>query len=352
MRRVVLAVLLVLAGAEVAWADSKLYVAGGVFYFVNEDAGVSNRITGDTDSRGRMHITDPADPAGMKFPTPPCSPGHINASGNPDEVFCAKDGSFQGITIRTGPVEDRLVWKVDDVPLTAEGEAGADGLSGGAADDTLDGGQGNDTLIGGAGADRLNGDVGDDTLGGDAGADTLNGGAGADTLVAGEGDDTVRSSDGYADALDCGAGQDTAVVDQLDNVPESCEQVTRQQVTPVPGQAGGKDTAAPALKIGGSTSQKARRAITVLATTSEPALIDASGFLAAGGLNTRLSPASAEIKVAGGGATLRLKLGARARRLIKRDRRRGRHSKARLTLSAVDAAGNTSRPRRITIALR
>ena len=70
----------------------------------------------------------------------------------------------------------------------------------------------------------------------------------------------------------------------------------------------------------------------MLATTSEPALIDASGFLAAGGLNTRLSPASAEVKVAGGGATLRLKLSAKARRLVARDHRRGRRSKARITL--------------------
>jgi Ca2+-binding RTX toxin-like protein len=351
MRRVVLVVLLVLVAADVALADSKLYVTGDVFYFVNEDAGVANKITGDTDARGRMHLTDPSDPAGMKFPAPPCSPGHINSSGNPDEVFCERDGSYHGVTVRTGPVEDRVVWKIDDLPLTAEGEEGADGLSGAGAADTLAGGQGNDTLIGGGGDDLLDGDVGDDTLGGDAGNDTLKGAVGRDTLVAGDGDDTVQSSDGYADAIDCGAGQDTAVVDQLDTLT-GCEQVNTHQVTPVAGQTGGKDSTAPSLKLGGSTSQKARRRLTVLVTTSEPALIDASGFLSAGGLNTRLTPAEAEIKVGGGGAKLRLKLSKRARRLIQRDRRRHRHSRARVTVSAVDAAGNTSRPRRITIVLR
>jgi Ca2+-binding RTX toxin-like protein len=350
-RTVVLSALALLVGVPAAWADSKLSVRGGIFYFVNEDAGIANRLAVDNDARGRLHFFDDADPYGMNFPTPPCSPGRVNSAGNPIEVFCAKDGSYRNVTVQSGPAEDRVVWKADDMPVTLDGEDGADTLTGGGAADALGGGQGDDTLVAGAGNDEVLGDDGNDSMDGGVGDDTVNGGPGNDAFGGGEGNDTIQASDGYTDAVDCGAGEDTAVLDQLDTVA-GCEHVTRQQVTPVPGQAGPRDTTDPALRVGGSTSQRARHTFKVLATASEPSIVDASGYLQAGGINTKLKAATAKVKVGGGGATLRLGLSKRMVRLVKRDLRRHRHPRARVTVSAVDPAGNTSRPRRIWISFR
>jgi Ca2+-binding RTX toxin-like protein len=352
MRRLAcLSLLALLALAATALADSKMSVRGGVLYFINEDAGIANRLTVETDARGRMHFTDDADPYGMNFPTPPCSPGKINSAGNPVEVFCTKDGSYKSVSIQVGPGEDGVAYKVDDIPVTLAGEVGADVLTAAGAADALNGGQGNDALDGGGGDDTLRGDDGDDKIGGGAGNDTLNGGAGADTLDGDEGDDTFQVSDGYADAVNCGAGADTVVADQLDTLKD-CEQPTVQQVQPVPGQTGPADTTAPGLQVGGSTSQHAGKTVTVLVTASEPSLVDASGFLSAAGINTRLKPGSAKVTVGGGGAALKLGLSKRARRFVRRDLRRHRHPKVRLTVTAVDDAGNTSPARHITIALR
>ena len=82
------ALALCLGVAAPALADSKISVSGGVMYFRNEDAGISNTLTVDNDSRRRVHFFDEADPYGMNFPAPPCSPGRINSAGNPVEVFC------------------------------------------------------------------------------------------------------------------------------------------------------------------------------------------------------------------------------------------------------------------------
>jgi hypothetical protein len=350
-RAVPLCALALLIAAPVAWADSKLRVQGDVFYFVNEDAGIANRLTVDNDPRGRLHFFDEADPYGMNFPTPPCSPGKVNSAGNPVEAYCNKDGSYHSVTVQSGPGEDRVTYKVDDLPGTLDGEDGADTLTGAGAADTIGGAQGDDTLAGGAGNDSLLGNEGNDSMGGGPGDDTLNGGAGNDALGGEDGNDTIQASDGYTDAVDCGAGDDTAVVDQLDTV-SGCEHTSRQQVTPVPGQAGPRDTTDPALRVGGSTSQRAHRTFKVLATASEPSIVDASGYLVAGGVNTKLGTDTAKVKVGGGGATLHLGLTKRMVRLIKRDLRRHRHPRARVTVSAVDPAGNTSRPSRIWISFR
>jgi Ca2+-binding RTX toxin-like protein len=347
----VLAAAALLVAAPSVYADSKLSVRGGVFYFVNEDAGIANRLTVDNDPRNRLHFFDEADPYGMNFPTPPCSPGKVNSAGNPIEVFCVKDGSYRSVSVQSGPGEDRVTWKADDMPVSLAGEDGADGLTAGGAADTLSGGQGDDTLDGGGGDDTVLGDEGDDALTGGLGNDTLNGRAGNDTFAGGDGNDTVQASDGYNDGIDCGPGDDTAVIDQLDTVA-GCEHVTRQQVTPVPGQAGPKDTTAPAIRVGGSAAQRARRHFKVLVTVSEPSIADASGYLVAGGVNTKLEPATAKVRVGGGGATLKLGLTKRMVRLVKHDLRRHKHPRARVTVSAVDAAGHTSRPHRIWIAFR
>ena len=350
-RAAVLSAAIALVAPAAVWGDSKLNVSGGILYLLNDDAGIANRLVVENDSRGRLRFYDPADPRGMAFETPPCTPGQVNDRGNPIEVFCSKDGSYQSVTVSTGPAEDRLTYRADDMPVTAAGGDGADTLTAAGAADTLAGSQGDDTLDGGAGNDQIRGDEGNDRMGGGAGDDTINGGAGNDAFGGGDGNDTIQSADGYKDAVDCGAGDDSAVVDQLDQL-DGCERVTRQQETPVPGQGGPRDTVAPTLAVGGSTSQRPGRSVKVLATASEPAKINASGYLAAGGVNRKLKPAAARVKVGGGGATLRLGMSKALIRRVKRDLRRKRRPRAFITVSAVDGAGNTSRPRRIVIGFR
>src|SRR4051794_41066145 len=188
------AVLLALAGAlgalaaaaAPALADSKMSISGGVLYFRTEDAGISNALTVDNDARGRAHFSDDADPYGMSYPSPPCSPGKLNSAGNAVEVFCDK-GTYQSIDIQIGPGEDHVTYKLDDLPATLEGAVGADTLTSAGANDSVHGGQGNDTLDSGAGDDALTGDEGDDTVHAGAGNDRVDAGPGADTVDAGDG---------------------------------------------------------------------------------------------------------------------------------------------------------------------
>jgi hypothetical protein len=342
-----------LAGtAGLAVADSVISIRGGVLYFTNEDAGIGNRLTVEYDARGRVRFFDDADPYGIQHPTPPCSPGRLNSAGNPIEVFCTK-GSFSSITIQIGPAEDNVTYKLDDLPATVDGSVGADALTTAGAKDTLAGGQGNDRLDGGAGDDDLRGDEGDDLLRSGDGNDRIDTGLGADRVEAGAGDDTILSADGVPDAIDCAPGTDTVSADTTDDLT-SCENVTRTQVAPPPGGSTGSDSRRPLVKAGGSTRQRVsmrRRTVSIAVTADEKALVDVSGFLDAGGINDRLRPATGRIRVAGGGTLVKVRLSRTQVRRILADLRRRRRPRARVTISAVDAAGNTSRARRLTISL-
>jgi len=315
-------------------ADTVIKNVRGELFIDNNDAGIANRFVIDTDARGRAHIVDEADPYGINYPPGDCTPGKINSSGNVVEVFCDKS-RFGSISMTLGPGEDGLTYAIDDKPLTADGGVGADTLKSGASKDALVGGQGNDALDGGAGND------------------TLDGGEGADTMLGGDGDDLVRAADGVADKIDCGAGTDTVRADDLDEVV-NCETVQRSTVAAPAGAPVGPDTTRPAVQVGGSTSQKVSakaRTVAVAVTASEAAQIDVSGFLAVGGLNLRVAPRAAKVKVGGGGVTVRIPFTKLQLRRIAADLRRKRKPKLALTVSAVDAAGNTSRPRHITITL-
>src|SRR4051812_6845315 len=328
-------------------------IAGGVLYSRTEDAGISNQLTVDNDPRNRSHFPDEADPYGMNYPSPPCSPGKLNSAGNAVEVFCDK-GSFSSITIQIGPGEDHVTYKLDDLPVAIEGAVGADTLSSAGANDSLNGGQGNDTLDAGAGDDTLTGDEGDDTLRGGAGNDRTDGGAGADSIDAGDGDDNILAADGVADTIDCGPGNDTITADGADQLV-NCENVSRKDVAPPVGAAAGKDTTKPTVRVGGSTSQRCgmkRRRVAVAVTASEQTLVDVSGYLDAGGINDRLPPSSSKIDFAGGGAYVWITLSTKQIRRVQGDLRRHRKPRGILTVSAVDEAGNTSRPRHLTVALR
>jgi hypothetical protein len=353
MRRlVVTAVLAAVLLAPAALADSRVTVSGGVLYFRSEDAGVSNALTVDLDSRGRVHFVDDRDPYGMNYQSPPCSPGKVNSAGNTVEIFCDRQG-FTKTTIQTGPGEDRVDFRIDDLPATLEGGVGADTLTAAGAGDGLFGGQGNDSLGGGGGDDVLRGDEGDDTLIGGDGADRADGGEGADTIDSGAGDDMVLAADGLSDVIDCGPGTDVVTVDGADK-PTNCETVNRRDVAPPAGGPAAKDARRPTLQVGGATLQHVsmtRRRLAIAVSVSEIARVDASGFLDAGGINRRLSPLSSRVKVGGGGITLHLTLTKSQTRSALADLRRRRAPRVRMTLSATDAAGNTSRPKHLTIRL-
>lgn len=345
-------VLLVLPG--VVGADSRMTNSGRVLYFRNEDAGIANKLTVDTDAKGRARFVDNADPYGMNFPGGDCTPGRINSSGAVVEVFCDKT-RFDSITIQTGPGEDTVAYAIEDRPVTLEGGVGADVLTSAGAKDELFGGQGNDVLDTGAGDDVLGGDDGDDALRGQAGNDRLDGGTGVDAVSGGDGDDTIRAADGFADRIDCGPGADTVAADTADEVV-GCETVTRTQVAGPSGVApAAPDRRRPVVQVGGSTSQRVgprARRVAVAVTVSEPARVDVSGFLDAAGRNDRLTPRIARVTVGGGGTTVRVTLTATQVRRVLAELRRRRRARVVLTVSAVDAAGNTSGSRHITVALR
>lgn len=80
-----------------------------------------------------------------------------------------------------------FIESVPSIPVTVDGGAGPDVISGATAASPLHlmGGDGSDTLIGGQANDVIEGGVGPDELTGGPGSDTLSGGAGADKLTGG-----------------------------------------------------------------------------------------------------------------------------------------------------------------------
>ena len=331
------AVLLVLPAS--AAADTRVTFSDGELTVVNEDAGVANKLLAEYvthNGEASIRLYDDADPAGMStFPTPPCTPGQLNARGNPIELFCTRS-AIRALSVDIGPNEDNVDYRLDQTPAE------------------LIGGLGTDALRTGAGNDLLSGDQGNDTLDSGPGDDDVRGGDGADTIHAGDGNDKLSAADGVADTVDCGPGNDTVTADRADQLA-GCEVVTYQDVAAPSGPSSADDHTRPVLHAGGLSSQRIgrrRRALFLRATSSEVGIVQVTGYLVAGGVNDRMTPASATVSVAGGGVDIALRLTRAQLRRVDRDLRQGRRPKVRLTVAAVDAAGNTSPARRFWIVLR
>jgi Ca2+-binding RTX toxin-like protein len=342
-----------LAFSTAALADSRMGGSGGIVTFRSEDAGISNVLSVKYDAKGRVRFFDDTDPYGMAgYPSPPCSPGALNSQGNAVEVFCEKSG-VQAVEIDIGPGQDDVSYRLGDRPASLSGGLGADLLATAGAADRVHGGQGNDTIDAGGGNDTVTGDDGADSISSGEGADKVDGGLGSDGIDAGGGNDNVTVADGIADSIDCGAGSDKIDADQLDQLA-NCESVSRHDVAPPADQPPADDKEAPTLSARAAKTQRIgarRRSIFISVAASEKAAINVSGFLDAGGVNRRLKVAPA-VDLGEGGTRIPVRLSKSQAAAALRDLARGRRPKLRLTISAVDPAGNTSSPRHLRVALR
>ncbi|MBC7953319.1 MAG: hypothetical protein H7Z12_16045 [Rhodospirillaceae bacterium] len=118
------------------------------------------------------------------------------------------------VHFRGGDGADILSGQNTSTPIVAEGENGADRLSGGGGSDQLHGGNGNDILRGNAGNDWLVGGNGNDNLSGGQGRDVLEGGAGDDQLNGGNGRDAfvIGPNEGEDTIQNFATGQDVIVM--------------------------------------------------------------------------------------------------------------------------------------------
>jgi hypothetical protein len=110
-----------------------------------------------------------------------------------------------------------------------------------------------------------------------------------------------------------------------------------------------RDTHAPTAKLGGPRTQDvvAKRRVVVYVTSNEAARLSASGAISLPGASRVLKLGSAVESVAAQTRTrLVLKLGRKAVRRIRRALRRGAKLRARVTVTARDAAGNAASVRR------
>ena len=339
---------LALLAPATAFADNALDYSDSTGNFKSDEAFGNNYII-DVEGNN-IRFFDDKDPQGTAtYPAAQCSPRGTQGQGF-KEILCPKS-MFKTIVAEPGSGEDTLQYNVPDIPSVLSGSTGADTITSSDAADDLSGEQGNDSLSSGGGDDFLNGDDGNDKLDGGAGNDKLTGGTGTDTFAAGTGDDTVFAADGLAEQVDCGDGNDTATVDEQDTIT-GCENVTKRNISAPKEEPVGDDKVKPTLQVGGSSNQKFGKSVRFVATCSEKGLVQAIGFVAAGGINQVFKLREYKVKVGGGGVVIKMPFNKRQRNFIADDLRKKRKPRVKMIISCVDNAGNTSRVRRFWITLR
>ena len=282
-----------------------------------------------------------------------CSPGNqIDENGYVYDGSCPRANKGL-IRIDVGPREDVVNAQIS-LSIQILGGDGADQITLGNPDDVVLGGPGNDVIDSGGGNDLVKDEDGDDTVVTGPGNDTIQAGRGAETIDAGDGDDDVRVRDGIKDTVVCGAGADKVDADQLDDVAPDCENVQRTQTSPPSGTGGDDDGRPPKLSVGAETTQRIGRRgrFFIAATSSEIGTVAASGRLVVGGLLLPLKTKSKAIRIPGAGARIKVKLGRRAMRQVRRAWKRGKKVHARMDVVATDRAGNSSTRKAPRIRLR
>lgn len=284
LRRVPLLALIICGALALPGAASAadLTNSGGVLTYTGTDADgqVSFATTG---TPGQLRVTSSDDDTITSSNCTAVSGGYdcdgvasivANGNGGNDAIYPAASVT-QPVTADGGAGDDDV-----------EGGAGNDTLRGGAGDDGIYGAGGADDISGGSGIDttyeydgsnppkdvsvtlddqandgatgegdnvhsdvediggssayfgtptqygavRLTGNAASNALYVYDGRGAIDGGPGNDVLSGGPQDDTINSVDGYADRVTCGAGNDTVTADTLDQVGDSCENVTRTDV--------------------------------------------------------------------------------------------------------------------------
>jgi Ca2+-binding RTX toxin-like protein len=84
----------------------------------------------------------------------------VNGNDGNDTITVNAIAAFTTSTIFGGAGNDTINAAVSNVGIVAQGDDGADSVTGGAGADTIAGGDGNDTITGGNGADSLTGNAG------------------------------------------------------------------------------------------------------------------------------------------------------------------------------------------------
>lgn len=360
MRRLLPALLALLAFPAAASAHSTIQIYGQEIVYASEDAVSDNDLLVEENAT-EIRFFDPQADAGVQATDSRCRSGQTAQQGTAVyviEVFCRKMGLAR-VSIDVGPNQDKVLVKLADPQWQVVGVAGGTASDRitvqGNTNDVLSGDQGSDIVDGGGGNDDLRGEDGDDTLVGGPGNDKIQAGTGADKVDGGDGDDEILTPDGLADTVSCGSGADKVKGDTVDSIGPDCEAVERGFVAPPADQPAGDDKTKPRVQVGGSTMQrvsKRRRSISLAVVSNEKGEVSASGFLDSNGFNLPLKSKSFKIDVAGGGVLLKIVIPNAVMKHVLRDFKRGKRPVARLNVVATDVAGNAAIARKFKLRLR
>lgn len=344
-----------LAAPGTAVADSTLINPQGNFVHYSDDVSLKNEYTVFQQGTD-IHFRETKDPQGTNgYPFDDCratGPKQSGDSAGFEEIVCPRS-IIKSVSVEPGPGEDTVRIMLTDMPVSAAGGTGSDDIQTGETADDVNGEQGSDRLVTAGGDDIIAGEDGNDTIDAGPGNDKILPGNGEDIIAAGPGDDTIRAADGLPEKIDCGEGNDTVVADAQDELT-GCENVTTQNITASAEQQQSTvdDKTAPTVTVGGSSNQRAKSSVRFFVTCSEKGIVQAIGYVDAAGINSALKGSNKKVDVGGGGVLVTLKLQKRVMKMIKADLRKKRKPRVRVQIACVDAAGNTSKPRKFWVGLR
>ena len=167
----------------------------------------------------------------LRVPTTAPTTVQIDVGSDGSAEFTFPRSQFDLVRVRAGDgadlvrVEDAAVRGAPTLPVTLDGQGGADTLLGGRGADTLLGGDGEDTVDGNGGSDTALLGAGNDQFVWDArdGSDAVEGGEGFDmvSFTGTDGNDQVRLvADGANARLEAGAaGIETSSLERVDAAP-------------------------------------------------------------------------------------------------------------------------------------
>jgi Ca2+-binding RTX toxin-like protein len=213
-RIVPLALLLLLAVAPTAAADSSVTYASGTIFYDDNDSE-QNVVRVERISATKLQITETGASVDILSVSPDVA-GCVETAAGSNVVEC---DAGHDVTVTTGAQGDTITFagapglRDTGTAWSGDGESGNDTLTGvGVTATALGPGV---TLLGGDGGDAITGTPGGDSLDGGDGPDAIRGGGGGDTIAGGPGDDLV---DGGAGDDRLWGGEPAAFSDGTDQV--------------------------------------------------------------------------------------------------------------------------------------